>query len=307
MENITILTPTYNRAHTLGNCFSSLQKQTNKNFIWLIIDDGSEDETPELVKKYIKEADFKIFYYCKENGGKHTALNLGFEKILTEYTMILDSDDILIYDAIETIVQKWEIEKSNLEIFSIVFLRGYSSDKVIGDLFPRDRFLSNHVECRMNLGIKGDKAEVFRTAILKQYRFPEFEGEKFIGEGILWNRIGKKYKSVYYNKIIYCTEYLADGLTKSGVRMRIKNPKGGVSLSNECMSKEYSLLTRIKYSILYNIYYFFLIDKEFIKNKKNNAPILTRIFKPISYIIYFKWKFSYLIVFLLPISEILWR
>ena len=205
--NIAILTPTYNRAHTLNRCFESLCNQTCKEFIWVIIDDGSTDNTKEVINEFLEESPFEIIYKYKENGGKHTALNVGVDIIDTELTFIVDSDDILTPDAIETIYENWKKIKSK-NLCGISFLRGYSKDKVIGSLFPKNNTIYNGIDIQFRYNVKGDKAEVWRTDLLKKFKFPVYGDEKFLGENIVWWKIALEYDMYYINKIYTVCTYI---------------------------------------------------------------------------------------------------
>ena len=252
-EMITVLTPTYNRENYLRELFKSLCKQTRKDFKWLIIDDGSQDDTEQLVNTFDSDADFKIEYIKKENGGKHTALNIGFKIINTYLTFIVDSDDVLTEDAIELIYNDIPIIKSN-NLCGVSFLRGYSKAECIGNYFPKDGAIDNDITIRLKLNISGDKAEVWRTDILRQYQFPVFENERFQGENYVWWQIARKYNMLYRNKIIYITKYLDEGLTKSGRAMRLKNPLGGMENSKMAFYPEFPIKIKIKCGILYDLY-----------------------------------------------------
>lgn len=175
-ESITILTPVYNRKKEMRNLFSSLCSQSNKEFVWMIVDDGSSDGLGELIDEFRTQADFGIEYICKENGGKHTALNVGFEAIKTELTFIVDSDDILVENAIETVINEWSLVREK-NLAGMSFLCGYKDGKVIGTEFPNNG-IYNEIDIRFKHKAVGDKAEVLRTDLLKKYHFPEFKNEK---------------------------------------------------------------------------------------------------------------------------------
>ena len=286
MELLTVLTPTYNRCKLLINAFNSLINQTDKDFRWLIVDDGSTDSTFKEVRKMINDAPFPVEYIKQENGGKHRALNTGIKKIKTELVIILDSDDILLPDAIKTIKEKWS-ESQHDDIAYLSFLRVYQNGSIIGDKYPKSGVVSSHIEMCINGNIKGDKAEVYKTSIVQKYPFPEIEGEKFISEGVVWNRIGKTYKAKYYNIGIYQTEYLEGGLTKSGSSLRLKNPIGSMLYANECLTKQYSFLIRLKHSLLFNLYKIAARKKyRRIELPSSNSPILTALMAPFGYIFY---------------------
>lgn len=291
---LSVLTPTYNRAHTLINCYKSLCNQTDKDFEWLIVDDGSTDQTKTLISNWQQQAKFTIRYIFKKNGGKHTALNIGFQHIDSELTIILDSDDLLTRDAVETIRNSWPAYRATKDLCGIAFLRGFDQNNVIGDKFPQDLFISNHIECRSNMNVSGDKSEVFLTSVLKEYLFPEIAGESFIGEGLAWNRMAQKYNMVYVNKIIYISEYLEGGLTKQGRRLRVRSPIGGMLHAKEALSPKYKLHIRLKNMLLYTCYgYFARKSLKFMIND-SKYPLLLLVSLPVSYGLYRYWKTKYL-------------
>ena len=290
---LTIITPTFNRAKLLSNCYESLKNQSDKDFEWLIVDDGSIDNTEEIIKEFKRENCISIRYIKKKNEGKHSALNLGFIEAKGTLSIIVDSDDILTSNAVETIRKMWNKYKNIEDLSSIVFLRGYPNGKVIGDSFPQDEFLSNHIECRVNNNIDGDKSEVYVTKILKKYRFPVFEGEKFISEGYVWLKMGKKYKAIYVNKIIYITEYLEGGLTKSGRKLRIQCPLGGIVSAKEGMGKEFILSQRVKQTLLYVSYSFFAKKNALQVINESDYKSLTLANLIPGFLLYKYWGYKY--------------
>lgn len=221
---ITVLTPTYNRIKELPKLYNSLINQTDKDFIWMVIDDGSKDDTKKYFDEIKKENKIKIEYYYKNNGGKHTALNYGISRINTDLTIIVDSDDYLVESAIKKI-KKYDINN----LCGICFLKSNNKLEIVGDDLSTVPKKYNYLKMRNK--IKGDKAEVWVTDILKSFPFPEFENEKFIGESVVWNEISKHYDMLFVNEIIYICEYLDGGLTKSGRKLRISNPLGGMANS----------------------------------------------------------------------------
>lgn len=224
---ITVFTPTYNRGYIIENLYESLRRQTYKNFEWVIIDDGSNDNTKDLFDKWINENnEFDIVYKKVVNGGKHRAINRALTYSKGRLFFIVDSDDYLTDDALEKIL-KWEStirDKGNF--IGVAGLKGYNKNKNIGKTFTGTYLDASSLEREEN-NIFGDKAEVFYTNILRQYKFPEFEGENFITENVVWNKIAfDGYKFRWFNEIIYIADYLEDGLTCAGREIFIKNPKG---------------------------------------------------------------------------------
>ena len=224
---ITVFTPTYNRVSTIKRLYQSLIEQSNYRFEWLIVDDGSKDNTEELVTKLITTCTlFPIRYYKKQNGGKHTAINKGAELAKGFLFFIVDSDDYLINNAIELILS-WEKSISSEKGFAGVSGNcGYNTSELIGKTFEGEYVDGTALEREQN-NIYGDKSEVFYTEILRNYPFPVFENEKFLTESIVWNRIAADgYKLRWFNKIIYLAEYRDDGISKKYSRLLAENPKG---------------------------------------------------------------------------------
>ncbi len=294
-SKLIIITPTFNRMHTLRKCFESLKEQTNKNFKWLVIDDGSKDDTELLMKEIIRQSNlFDVIYKKKENGGKHTALNYAYDFIDDEFILILDSDDFLTPDAVEFIYGKIEKYENDENICCISCLRKYTSGNIIGKEYLFDEYISDHIKCRVNQNIYGDKAEIFRGKILKNNKFPYFKGENFIGEDVIWTKLGYDYKTVYINYPIYVCEYLEGGLTKSGRKMRVNSPKGGMERSLVYFNDKVKLSVKIKMMLLYIVYYLFSNEKE--KKYFHRLKVykfLYVILYPIGYFIWLYWSILY--------------
>ena len=250
---ITVVTPSYNRAKRLPSLYQSLLVQTSKDFDWLIIDDGSQDNTKEIVVGFVDEGFIPISYVYKENGGKHSALNYAFKTVKSELLFIVDSDDVLTPDAIETILKDWNGGR-DMNLCGISYLRGYNETEVIGDLHPEDHAVDNFINLRYNKGINGDKAEVWKTDCLRDFQFPEYSGERFISESVAWIYLAKRWNILLVNKIIYITEYLEGGLSNSGRKLRFQCPNLMAYGSLMTMSKEFSMRIRIKETLLYIVY-----------------------------------------------------
>ena len=250
---LTIVTPSYNRADNLFALYQSLLNQTSKAFDWMVIDDGSVDNTQELVAGFISDNSIPIKYFYKSNGGKHSALNVAFKTVEAELLFIVDSDDVLTPDAVETIQKDWE-QVRDKNLCGISYLRGYDEQRVIGDEHPQDHAIDNFINLRYNRGIDGDKAEVWRTECLRDFQFPEYPGERFISESVAWIYLSKRRKILMVNKIIYITEYMVGGLSDSGRKLRFQCPNLIAYGSLMTMSKEFSTKIRIKETLLYIVY-----------------------------------------------------
>lgn len=276
---ITVFTPAYNRGYIIEKLYRSLQNQTFRNFEWMIIDDGSSDNTSEKIQSFIQDNnDFPIIFEKVENGGKHRAINLGVQKARGELFFIVDSDDHLTNTSLEIVdqVEKTIPKDQKKNYAGICGERGYSENEIMGTTFKGNVIDITSLE-RMQYGITGDKAEVFYTKVLKQYPFPEFEGEKFLTECIVWDRIASAgYKLRYFNKIIYICDYLPDGLTMNSEKMFFTSPKGyGLFLYQE---KLYHKMTGLKMWNQYLQYYYKLRNKysfmQIARNVHMNPVIL---------------------------------
>lgn len=289
---ITVVTPTYNRALELKQLYHSLYNQLCSDFEWLIIDDGSTDDTKEVVEQFVSEEKIKIKYIYKQNGGKHTALNVAFREVSTELLFIVDSDDILTEDAVQCICDDWDLVKDR-NLCGISYLRGYSSDKVIGDLYPNaDKSIDNFINLRFNNSINGDKAEVWVTKYLRDYRYPEYKGEKFISESVAWIHVSRNYDMLFVNKIIYITEYLEGGLSDSGRALRFRCPNNMAYGSLETMSKEFSMKIRIKETLLYIVYSRF--GRKSIRRMIDcKYPVMVTLCLLPGLLLYEYWKYKY--------------
>ncbi len=224
----TILTPTYNRAHTLPRAYDSLKTQGYCDFEWLIIDDGSTDTTKSLVEQWQIEADFHISYYWQENQGKHVAHNTGIRYAQGLLTIILDSDDKLAPSALDCLKQHWDKlpAKQRKQFAGIEGLCADFDGNIVGTQFPVHCMDSNHLEIRKRYGVRGDKKNAVRTDILRKLPFPQFPGEKHIRDSLLWKRISQKYKFRYINEVIQLVEYQPEGLSSNPFLLRTQNPRG---------------------------------------------------------------------------------
>lgn len=252
---ITVFTPTYNRAYIINQLYESLRRQNFYNFEWLVVDDGSVDETEELFARWIKEENkFPIRYYKKNNGGKCRAINFALDFAKGKLFFIVDSDDYLTDDALEKIVA-WEKALPKGEKYcGIAGNLGTSQVYTPNTLFETEYYDGTLLDRYRN--IDGERALVFYTELHKEYRYPEYSGEKFMTEAVVYNRMANDgYKMRFYNDIIWIYEYRNDGLTKTGNSLFVNNPRGyGLWLKEKAFFMNDSLVERIK------MYYTFSCD-----------------------------------------------
>lgn len=294
MNYLTILTPSYNRGHCLPRLYESLKRQTNRQFEWLLVDDGSVDDTEDLVKEWQKEEQVKLRYLRKENGGKHTALNMGIAVIEAELTFIVDSDDWLPEDAVETILRYHGRFKGKKDICGYSFLRFYPNGTVNEAFFPEDEKVDTYVNVRINGNIGGDKAEVFFTQVLKRYPFPVFGKERFLPEDLVWVEMSGPYKMVHINACIYISEYLEGGLTKSGRKMKLHSPRGMMARSWAYLEDpSVNFKTKLKMALLYDIYRQAAGASQLAQSEKARRHWLLTLCKLPGAILYQGWKRKY--------------
>lgn len=240
MPFFTIFTPTYNRAYILPQLFQSLCVQTCKDFEWLIIDDGSNDNTYSLVIEWMNKCkQFPIRYYSKENAGKPRAINDGVKKARGKYFFMVDSDDRLKPDAIEK-MRRWceEIDEEE-QIIGVGAARGYPNDEYIKGIAPlvnqKGWVDATNLE-RWKYNLDADMCEAYKTEIFKNFPMAEWEGEKFAPEQIALNEIALAgYQVRWHSEIIYMCEYLNDGLTKGSRKLEKNNPMGYAMMYNHML------------------------------------------------------------------------
>lgn len=249
MPSLTVFTPTYNRAYILPKLYDSLCRQLDNDFEWLIVDDGSTDNTRQLIESYISEGRIDIRYVCQANGGKHTAINRGVDLARAPLFMIADSDDYLTYDAVA-----W-IKQASADVMSDDSFGGFSGIRITPDgekigggpaFEPID---SNPIDIRFRHHIRGDLAEVLKTSVMRQFPFPVFDGERFCPEAMVWNRIARRYDMRFFHQGIYVCEYLPDGLTAKITKLRRESPKASMTYYSELFHTQIPFVQKIKAAI----------------------------------------------------------
>lgn len=283
---ITVFTPTYNRAYIIGVLYKSLLSQNNKSFEWLIVDDGSIDNTEDLVADFIKEGLVAIRYFKQKNGGKHRAINKGLELAKGELFFIVDSDDYLSKNALDRVFYHYSNVKDSPVFAGVSGMRYSPGGEKIGSSSNFEIIDCPPIHFGAVYGINGDNAEVYRTEILKKYPFPDIEGEKFCPEGLIWNRISKKYKLRFFNEGIYICEYLADGLSASSLRMRVESSQYLMLYYSESYFSKITFKNLIKSGI--NFWRFKFHSKRSGTKIKIKSPTILLV--PFGYLMFIKDK-----------------
>lgn len=226
MKTLTIFTPAYNRAHTIGRTYESLCRQTCKDFEWLIVDDGSQDNTRQLVESWIAEDKILIRYIYQQNQGMHGAHNTAYRNITTELNTCIDSDDYMPDDAVEKIITFWRANGSDKYAGLIGLDISEHDGKVIGRDFPenlKETTLGGYYAA----GGAGDKKLVYRTSVINSYpEYPIFEGERYVGLAYKYMLIDSDYKLLTLNEPLVVVEYQTDGSSMNMYRQWWRNPKG---------------------------------------------------------------------------------
>lgn len=235
MALLTVFTPAYNRAHTLPRTYESLCRQDCKDFVWLVVDDGSSDNTADLVRSWQKQENgFEIHYLYKENGGMHTAHNAAYEVIDTELNVCIDSDDYLADGAVKKILDKWCSVK-DLGYAGIIGLDADLDGKLIGKGFP-DGLTETTLTGYYAAGGSGDKKLVYRTDVIKQYPpYPVFDGEKYVALAYKYRLIDQDYKLAVLDEVLCNVEYQPDGSSGTMWKQYLRNPRGFAFWRKVCM------------------------------------------------------------------------
>lgn len=250
---VTVFTPTYNRAAYLLKVFESLLQQTFKDFEWVIVDDGSIDDTSVIIDNLQLTNDkfFPIRYFYQENGGKHRAINRGVKEAKGELFLILDSDDILPPNSLERIDFYYQQIKDNNSFGGVCGYMAHHDGTVIGKGCDIDVLDTSSIDLRYKYHVEGDMLEVFRTSVLKEIPFPEISKEKFVPEALVWNRIARKYKLRVFHEVVYFRDYLEGGLTDKIVKIRMNSPIASMMTYAEMTEFNIPFFAKVKAAINY--------------------------------------------------------
>lgn len=290
-KTLTVFTPTYNRARTLTRTYESLKKQTDKDFIWLIIDDGSDDETPYMVDQWIKENNgFEIQYYKKKNGGMHTAHNLAYSLIHTELNVCIDSDDSMPETAVHDIISFWQEMGAN-EYAGIIALDSDMQGNVIGTRLPSNVKNATTREIYEKYKVTGDKKFIYRTDVINSVPpYPEFKGEKLVPLGFKYLQVDDFFSMLLLDKVVCNVDYQIGGSSNTIYKQYMQSPRGFAIDKVIRMTRTHSLLSKMKYIIHYIAECRIAKDSEWL----NKSP-----YKTMSIVMYpFGWmleKYIYII------------
>lgn len=225
MKLLTIFTPAYNRGYCLHHCYESLLRQSCQDFIWLIIDDGSTDNTRQLVESWINEGKLEIQYHWQENQGMHGAHNTAYRLIDTALNVCIDSDDYMPDNAVEKIIAFWNENGSN-QVSGIMGLDATKANEIIGSAFPENMKQSTLFDMYYKHGVTGDKKLVYRTELTKKYPYPLFQNETYVGLAYKYYMLDQEFELLVMNEVLCHVEYLPDGSSRNMLKQYRKNPNG---------------------------------------------------------------------------------
>lgn len=294
-NNISVFTPTYNRGYCLEKLYRSLIAQTKKSFTWIVVDDGSSDNTQTLIEKWIDEKKVCIKYFRQENKGKMAAHNKGVELCDTDFFICVDSDDHLVDDAIQTICNETKEIVNEKEISGIILRKALfeKGERLHTNLkFKKNYFKTKLFDLYEKHGYIGDTALVYKTSILKKYPFPLFPNEKFISEAYIYNKIDDEYQMLFVNKEIVVCEYLEDGYSKNINKVIKENPNGYILYFNDVSKRMKSLRKKLGYTKLVVLCLIFAKKSPFSILYIPKYPILALMSLPYVVYIYIRLKLS---------------
>lgn len=248
---LCIFTPTYNRAHTLPVLYRSLLAQTNKAFTWIIVDDGSTDDTEQLVAGWLNRQEIRIEYYKVPNGGKQRAVNFAVERCDSPLFFVVDSDDWLVPAAVERVLAVWSQARDREDIAGIVALRGADASTPLGTSMPQGVSECTLWDLHERYGFKGDTSLIYRTDVLRQYPYEVEPGEIFVSEASVFFRIDERYRMVLDDTVLTICEYRSDGLTRNFVANVKRNPIGYMKHKRFLVTKSQTLRGKVRETILY--------------------------------------------------------
>ncbi|WP_411332995.1 glycosyltransferase family 2 protein [Metabacillus indicus] len=287
---LTVFTPSYNRAYTLHKCYESLKRQTCKDFIWMIIDDGSTDNTKELVEAWRREKVVPIDYHFQNNLGMHGAHNAAYERIETELNVCIDSDDYMSDDAVEKIVSFWKKNGSS-RFAGIVGLDASPSGEIIGTSIPKKLHHSTLTNLYSKYKVKGDKKLVYRTDLIRKTPpYPIFPGEKYCPLSYKYVLIDQILPLLLMNEVLCHVEYLPDGSSLNMFTQYKKNPNGFAFFRKVSMEYSPALKDRFRESVHYVSSSLMIKNKKFINESPRKLTTLAAIPAGIGLFLFLKFS-----------------
>lgn len=278
MTLITVFTPTYNRMENLKKCYMSLLEQTNKNFIWQIVDDGSTDQTEQLVEKWIEKKELNIVYIKKSNGGKASSINVSLGETETPLWLTLDSDDYLFPEAIQIILDHLPKIEGDEKVCGMFALRSKpNGEPMQNQSIPQHVNFATQNYIRYELGIPPEYLHVFKTEVIKKYPYPSIDGENYIPLSYVFDQIDQNYHYFILPHPLMVCEYQEGGITNTKRNIIKKNPKGYTLYKRQLIELAPDFKTKLKASANYLTGCILSRDKQWFNNAPNKGLLLLSI------------------------------
>lgn len=287
---ITVFTPTYNRAYCLHRVYESLLRQTVSNFKWLVIDDGSDDNTRELVDGWIRGGKLDMEYVYQRNAGMHAVYNTAYNMIDTELNVCVDSDDFMADNAIELILAHWQ-KYGDRKFAGLVGLDAKISGELLGKMFPDNLYSSTLEDLYHKHQIPGDKKLVYRTEVVKSYPpYPSFEGENFVPHGSLFVQIDKDYELLCLNEVLVFVEYMEDGSSRNMFKQYRRYPKG--FRYGRLIQLKFSKYWKVRIKNIIHLVACHIQLRDWNIFRDNPYRLLTLLLSPLGVVFYFYVKYK---------------
>lgn len=281
---ITIFTPTYNRKEQIKRLYNSLKNQSYKDFEWLIVDDGSTDDTSELVHDFVEEKAILIKYIKQSNGGKHTAYNTALNYAEGKYFFCIDSDDWIG----DNFLEKLSKESKYKDCAGFIAYKCNSKNELLSKKFPRQVEECSLFNLSEKYHCEGEFSIIIRSNIAKKYKFPVFDNEKFIGENVVYDKLSEKYKFRLLAERATICEYQEDGLTDNYADLMKKNPSGFCLYYMQRIDLSCSFITKINMAGRYNCFRIFCNNKKLKYSGKNKMLVFYS--KPLGWLFWIYYK-----------------
>ena len=294
MKKLTVFTPTYNRAYCLGDLYRSLCCQSSTDFLWLVIDDGSTDNTKSLIEEWREAGTIEIKYIYKENGGMHTAHNLAYDNIDTHLNICIDSDDQMTNDAVALINAFWDKNKAD-QYAGILGLDIYKDGRIVSTKkLPENIAAGKYYTLAGKYGLQGDIKFVYVTEIIKKYMpYPVFDGEIFTPLGYKYLLVDYDYEMLFLNEPLCIVDYRTDGNSHNLIKQYFRNPQGFLEERKVRMSKSYTLGERFKNTVHFVTGQLILKKYQFWSDSTNKPLTLLAMPAGLLYYFYLQYKLKY--------------
>ncbi len=267
---LSILTATYNRSNYLPKLYESIKENLKYNVTpeWIIVDDGSTDDTKNIVQSFIDENKVIIKYLYQKNSGKMSAINEAVKMATGDLIVDCDSDDCFTNNSFEIIEKNVKKLLQNKELYGLVFLKSEENGKISGKEFSQKEHITSMFDLYFKEDIGGEKIIVYNSKIRKQYSHQLEHNEKFITEARMYHKMDEKYKLLAINEVIEQGSYIEDGYTKNINKTFKESPYGYYMYFKELLQKDMRgvMFSKRLYAIKHYILFSYLTKNKFNAN-----------------------------------------